>query len=130
MEGGALALQPGTGGPGIGAEDLGDQSVEVRAVASRPVEQFTTSVAAPDWEAEGDNQIWYAPPNDEPLVDPDGNPIDPNQPPDDTPQDRPDQALAPKDEDAPSDRLDQQWLDRTIDRPTPRERAVPRESQR
>src|SRR3954470_12756664 len=37
----------------------------VRAVANRPVEQFTTSIAAPDWEAEGDNQIWYAPPNDE-----------------------------------------------------------------
>src|SRR3954463_7865995 len=39
----------------------------VRAVANRPVEQFTTDAAAPDWEAQGDNQIWYAPPNDQPL---------------------------------------------------------------
>ena len=52
----------------------------IRAVANRPVEQFTTNAAAPDWQARSDNQIWYAPPNDQPLVDPDGNPVDPNQP--------------------------------------------------
>ena len=99
----------------------------VRAVANRPVEQFTTNAAAPDWEAEGDNQIWYAPPNDQPLVDPDGNPIEPGQPsqPDDDQSGNPDQATPPKDEDAQPDRLDQQWLDRAINRPRPSNRPPP-----
>jgi penicillin-binding protein 1A len=100
----------------------------VRAVANRPVEQFTTDAAAPDWEAEGDNQIWYAPPNDEPLVDADGNPIEPGQPsqPDDDQSGNPDRATPPKDEDEQPDRLDQQWLDRAINRPRPSNRPSPR----
>ncbi len=48
----------------------------VRAVANRPVEPFATEVAAPDWQMEGDNEIWFAPPDDEPLVDADGNPVE------------------------------------------------------
>jgi penicillin-binding protein 1A len=99
-----------------------------RAVANRPVEAFTTDVAAPDWQAEGDNQIWYAPPNDQPLVDPDGNPIEqPNQPsqPGDDQSATPDQATPPKDEDQQPDRLDQQWLDRAITR-RPQGRPPPR----
>jgi penicillin-binding protein 1A len=99
----------------------------VRAVANRPVEQFTTDVAAPDWEAEGDNQIWYAPPNDEPLVDADGNPVEPSQPtpPDDDQSGSPDQATPPKDEDTQPERLDQQWLDRAINRSRPPNRPPP-----
>jgi penicillin-binding protein 1A len=99
----------------------------IRAVANRPVEQFTTDAAAPDWQAEGDNQIWYAPPNDEPLVDADGNPIEPGQPapPADDQSGNPDQATPPKDEEAPPDRLDQQWLDRAINRPRPPNRPPP-----
>ena len=98
----------------------------IRAVANRPVEQFTTDAAAPDWEAEGDNQIWYAPPNDQPLVDADGNPIEPGQPsrPDDDQSGNPDQATPPKDEDAQPDRLDQQWLDRAINRRPPPDRTA------
>jgi penicillin-binding protein 1A len=93
----------------------------VRAVANRPVEQLVTDAAAPDWDAQGDNQIWYAPPNDQPLVDADGNPIEPGQPsrPDDEQSANPDQATPPKDEDAQPDRLDQQWLDRAINRRRP-----------
>ena len=69
----------------------------VRAVANRPVEPFTTDAAAPDWQSEGDNEIWYAPPNDQPLVDADGNPIEPAPPPpdDDRPGD-PDEATPPE----------------------------------
>ena len=94
----------------------------VRAVANRPVEAFTTDAAAPDWQSEGDNQIWYAPPDDQPLVDADGNPIEPGTPPpaDNRPGD-PDEATPPKDEQP--ERLDQEWLDRAIERPP---RAPPR----
>jgi penicillin-binding protein 1A len=93
----------------------------VRAVANRPVEQFTTDAAAPDWEAQGDNQIWYAPPNDQPLVDADGNPIEPGQPapPEDDESGNPDQTTPPKEDEPQPDRLDQQWLDRAINRPRP-----------
>ncbi len=51
-----------------------------RAVANRPVEPFATDAAAPDWAIEGDNEIWFAPPDDQPLVDEDGNPIEPAPP--------------------------------------------------
>jgi penicillin-binding protein 1A len=95
----------------------------VRAVANRPVEAFTTDAAAPDWQSEGDNQIWYAPPDDQPLVDADGNPIEPG-PPADNQSGAPDEATPPKDEQ--SDRLDREWLDRAIDRPRqPRQREEP-----
>jgi penicillin-binding protein 1A len=91
----------------------------VRAVANRPVEAFTTDAAAPDWQSEGDNQIWYAPPDDQPLVDADGNPIEPAPPADNRSGD-PDEATPPRDEQ--SERLDQEWLDRAIERRPPRRR--------
>jgi penicillin-binding protein 1A len=98
----------------------------VRAVANRPVEPFRTDAEAPDWQAEGegDNQIWFAPPADEPLVDADGNPIEPGTPPADDQSGGPDEATPPKDEEAQPDRLDQQWLDRAF-RPRPPDRAPP-----
>jgi penicillin-binding protein 1A len=100
----------------------------IRAVANRPVEQFATDAPAPDWQAEGDNQIWYAPPNDQPLVDPDGNPIEPGQPsrPGDDDQSSPDQATPPKDDGDrnPPDRVDPERLDRSVNRPRP-SRPVP-----
>jgi penicillin-binding protein 1A len=93
----------------------------IRAVANRPVEAFTTDAAAPDWQNEGDNQIWYAPPDDQPLVDADGNPIEPGTPPPaDNPPGDPDEATQPKDEQP--ERLDQEWLDRAIERRPARRR--------
>jgi len=98
----------------------------IRAVANRPVEAFTTNAAAPDWEGEGDNEIWYAPPNDQPLVDADGNPIEPaTPPPADDQSGTPDEATTPKDQQQP-ERLDQDWLDRAIDRRPPRRREEDR----
>jgi penicillin-binding protein 1A len=95
----------------------------VRAVANRPVEAFRTDAEAPDWQAEGDNEIWFAPPDDQPLVDADGNPVEPETPPADDQSGEPDEATPPKD-DRP-DRLDQEWLDRAIDRPPPPNRPPP-----
>jgi len=92
----------------------------IRAVARRPVEPFATTAAAPDWQSEGDNEIWYAPPEDQPLVDADGNPVEPGPPPpeDEPPGAVPDEAIAPKEERPErQERLDQDWLDRAIDRP-------------
>jgi penicillin-binding protein 1A len=96
----------------------------VRAVANRPVEAFTTDAAAPDWQSEGDNEIWYAPPDDQPLVDADGNPVEPAGPPDDDQPAAPDEATLPKEEQP--ERLDQEWLDRAIDRRPPRRREEER----
>jgi len=99
----------------------------IRAVANRPVEQFRTDAESPDWQGEGDNEIWFAPPDDEPLVDADGDPAEPGTPPADEQSGGPDEATAPKDEETRPDRLDQEWLDRAITRPRPRppERTPP-----
>jgi hypothetical protein len=53
---------------------------------------------------QADSDIWYAPPNDQPLVDADGNPIDTD--------DNRSAPVAPRDADA----IDQNWLDRAIGR--------------
>ncbi len=73
-----------------------------RAVANRPVEQFQIDATGPEWEVEGgDNALLeIAPPNDQPFVDADGNPIERDNPP--PPNDerarRPDEGLPPEDE--------------------------------
>ena len=81
----------------------------VRAVANRPVEQFQTDASGPEWEVQGgDNALLeIAPPNDEPFVDPDGNPVerDSPRPPDETA--RPDEGLPPDDDRPPPDDEDQ-----------------------
>ena len=73
-----------------------------RAVANRPVEQFQTDATGPEWEVEGgDNALLeIAPPNDEPFVDADGNPIERDGPPprDDEGLRRPDDGLPPEDD--------------------------------
>jgi penicillin-binding protein 1A len=99
----------------------------VRAVANRPAENLITNVAAPDWQQEPDNAQWSpALPGDEPLVDPDGNPIDPGEP---GPVEEPnDQADRPRREPT-EEELDRQWLDRALDRraaPPEREPPPPR----
>jgi penicillin-binding protein 1A len=69
-----------------------------RAVANRPVEQFATDVTGPEWQVdEGDNQLFLAPPDDAPLVDADGNPIERAPPEDDRPR-GPDEAVQPEEE--------------------------------
>jgi penicillin-binding protein 1A len=94
----------------------------VRAVANRPVEQFATDAAAPDWEVEGDNEIWFAPPDDAPVVDADGNPIEPEPPlPEEGKSRVPDEATPPDEEEAAPDRLSDEWLDRAIGRRDRRE---------
>ena len=104
----------------------------VRAVANRPVEQFATDAASPDWEAEGDNEIWFTPPDDQPVVDADGNPIEPGSPPYDDGKSRgPNEATPPNEDEAAPERLNQEWLDRTIGRRDPREeRRAPRREER
>ena len=100
-----------------------------RAVANRPAEAFVTEAAAPDWQIEQNEEFWFAPPEDAPLVDPDGNPLVPPPPFEEEfeIEDRPPApAPAPKEEDP--DRLDRDWLERAIDRPRTqdRERAADR----
>jgi penicillin-binding protein 1A len=72
----------------------------VRAVANRAPEPFTTDATGPEWQVdEADNELFLAPPEDQPLVDADGNPIEPAPPPDDNPRPRtPDEATQPEDE--------------------------------
>ncbi|WP_310468504.1 PBP1A family penicillin-binding protein [Sphingomonas sp.] len=55
----------------------------VSAVARRPVEQFETSVPMPDWQLEPEEELFGLPAEDDPLgplVDADGNPIEPGDP--------------------------------------------------
>jgi hypothetical protein len=90
------------------------------------VEPFVTETAAPDWQIEQDEEFWYTPPADEPLVDPDGNPLE-TQPRDEFPVE-----LEPVPDDAPrpeepksQERLDREWLERAIERPRPPRREPP-----
>ncbi len=72
------------------------------AVAKRPVEQFETKAAIPDWQLQPEEEAWgmnYV--DSEPLVDADGNPLG-SQPAD---------PLAPQ----PQDET-QQWLDEVLKR--------------
>ncbi len=94
------------------------------AVARRPVEPFDIEVTLPDWQLEPDEEAWYGEPGDIQMVDPDGNPINPNDPygqpfPDGaaTPEAPPASGEAP----AQGEQLNQEWLDRAIggNRPPP-----------
>ena len=87
----------------------------VRAVANRPAENLVTNVAAPDWQQEPDNAQW-APvlPGDEPLLDAEGNPIQPGEP---GPVEEPQRDDADRPRREPTeDELDRQWLDRALER--------------
>lgn len=48
------------------------------AVAKRPVEQFDTAVTLPEWQLEPDEEAYFGTPNNDSLVDGDGNPIEPS----------------------------------------------------
>jgi penicillin-binding protein 1A len=94
----------------------------VRAVANRAPEPFPVDAAAPDWQDEPDNSIWFAPPDDGPLVDADGNPIEPDaSAPTEDKQTGPTEATPRVDENPTPERLDQDWLDRAITRPRGRD---------
>jgi penicillin-binding protein 1A len=95
----------------------------VRAVAGRPAEPFVTEAAAPDWQIEQDEEFWFAPPDDEPLVDIDGNPVEPGPPFDE--KRLPDEVAPPRDEEDGQE-LDREWLERAIDRPRGPERVSER----
>ena len=102
-----------------------------RAVANRPAEPFVTEAAAPDWQIEQSEEFWYTPPPDDPLVDPDGNPIE-TQPEDEYPrveEPAPPQQQPPEPEgdEKPQQqqRLDREWLERTLVRPRPPRREAP-----
>ena len=84
------------------------------AVAKRPAEQFQTQAPMPDWQLEPDEEVWgfnYV--DSEPLVDPDGNPIDAE----------PVDPLAPKQTDDT-----QEWLDEVLRR-NPDNRPPPAQPQ-
>jgi penicillin-binding protein 1A len=94
-----------------------------RAVANRPVEQFETQVATPEW-AEPDEEVWFeAPQEPAQAVDSDGNPIAPAgggalPPP------APSDGREPR-EDEP-EQLDREWLDRAINEDREPRREPPR----
>ena len=92
----------------------------VRAVASRPVEEFVTDAEAPDWLIEQNEEFWFAPPEDEPMLDVDGYPVEPAPP-----EPRQDEEEAPPPREEEPERLDQEWLERAITRPRPPDRAPP-----
>ncbi len=91
----------------------------VRAVASRPAEPFAMDAQSPDWPVDENLQdIWLAPPEDQPLVDADGNPIEPTPPEDEKLLNPEPQEEEPIPEEEP-ERLDQAWLERALPRERP-----------
>ena len=91
------------------------------ATAGRPVEQFDTAVTLPDLAL--DNEEGFGAPDNGVFVDPDGNPIPPDQIAPDSPIGGGDAGMPPISESDPpqtapdgppktTDRLDKKWLDR------------------
>ncbi|HEY0114142.1 MAG TPA: penicillin-binding protein, partial [Allosphingosinicella sp.] len=85
------------------------------AVANRPVEQFQTEVATPEWQLE--EGVEPFPGAEGMMVDPEGGaltPGDPGLPVEDQPSSP--GALPPRQEEGNPDRLDDAWIDRAINR--------------
>ena len=101
----------------------------VRAVAQRPPEEFEIEVEMPDWQVEGEEEAWSGEPDDFLMVDPDGNPVEPD--PAIAPPVRREPVPvepAPREEDAADETLSQEWLDRAVGRrppPPPRDPPPP-----
>jgi penicillin-binding protein 1A len=100
----------------------------VKAVAKRPVENFDTAVALPDWQVEPDDEAWFGNPDDL-LANPDGTPI---LGPDGQPLPRAPAELSPEEKAAiegpgpqSGNQLDQEWLDGVINRRAPPPRDPP-----
>jgi penicillin-binding protein 1A len=108
-----------------------------RAVANRPVEQFQTQVAQPEW-AEPDEEVWFGAPDNGQgqFVDPEGNPSE-GPAPVPGPRQGPDPALPPGGggdsgrlpEEPAEDELNREWLDRAINREDEERAARRRERQ-
>jgi penicillin-binding protein 1A len=90
------------------------------AVARRPVENFQLEVPIPDWQLEPDEEVLIDPVAiDAPLVDADGNPINPRP-------SLPDDVLgAPAPRPAPVQGPGEPWLEEVIDRNQPPPRPPP-----
>ncbi len=101
----------------------------VKAVARRPVENFTTEVPMPDWDLGADEDMYANEVAFEPLVDENGNPL-PGQPADPMIV-GPDGHPLPQQQPQTSQQLDQQWLDQVLppgstQRPQPQRQQPPR----
>ncbi len=101
----------------------------IRAVANRPAEALVTEAAAPDWQIEQNEEFWFAPPEDEPMVDVDGYPVEPQpdyreKPVIEEEVEEP-RVPEPEAEEAPPPRLDREWLERAIEPQRPRPRPAP-----
>ncbi len=88
------------------------------AVARRPVENFQLEVPLPDWQLEPDEEVWGNTVEEAPMVDADGNPIDPGAVPYED-------GVGPPAQQAPDGGPDQQWLDEVLDRNQPAQRPPP-----
>jgi penicillin-binding protein 1A len=103
----------------------------VKAVARRPIENFTTEVPMPDWDLGEEEGLYGNEVAFEPLVDENGNPL-PGQPTDPMTV-GPDGQPLPQQQQQPqtSQQLDQQWLDQVLppgstQRPPPQRQQPPR----
>ncbi|WP_066584111.1 transglycosylase domain-containing protein [Sphingomonas pruni] len=100
------------------------------ATAGRPVETFDTQVTLPEWQL--DNESDFGQPDNGLFVDPDGNPIPPDQIAPDAPIGGGDAGMPPQSEDdqpqtapdatddparRPDERLDRKWIDRMTGSP-------------
>lgn len=102
-----------------------------RAVANRPVEQFDTQVTLPESQLEPDEEA-YGTPDNGMMVDPDGNPIQPEEqaaPEQEEAQPAPAQQQQQQQQDGT---IDQDWMDRVLGRsqrrpPAEQERTPPRQ---
>jgi penicillin-binding protein 1A len=107
------------------------QSFMSKAVANRPVEQFDTSVPAPDWQVNAEDDPFAAGADDF-LTNPDGSAV---RGPDGQPLRRAPPEISAEERETieggpPSERIDQEWLDGAIGRtrapPPPRDAPPPR----
>ena len=101
----------------------------VKAVARRPIENFTTEVPMPDWDLGEEEGLYGNEVAFEPLVDENGNPL-PGQPTDPMTV-GPDGQPLPQQQPQTSQQLDQQWLDQVLppgstQRPPPQRQQPPR----
>jgi len=103
----------------------------VKAVAQRPPEEFEIEVEMPDWQVDGEEEAWTGEPDNFLMVDPDGNPVEPDAaaPPPVRREPVPVEP-APREDESGDETLSQEWLDRAVGRtrppPPPREPPPPR----
>jgi len=95
------------------------------AVAKRPIEKFDTEVTLPEWQLEPDDEAYFGEPTDGQMVDPNGMPLD--TPPPATGAPLPEPGAPPPITGEEPQKLDQNWLDDVLgrgDRQAPAERPA------